>query len=298
MTEKECFIIMPITTPPEFISSYKDDCEHFSHIMQCLFKPAIEKAGFKPILPVTQGSEIIHGEIISKIESSDLVLCDMSILNPNVFFELGIRTALNKPVCLIKDNIIEKVPFDTGIINYHVYLPDLSSWIVKNEIEKLSRHINESFSKSDNSNSLWKYFGLKSTAAPPKKIGGDAEKIDYLTMQVEAIRRQLYESSDRKPSESLNDLRMQRNKERYDQMEMDDSIQHKNNNFYIFYSELPNLLSSYETSVNELNIKIQRDLEGNRIVVIPGEKLDTLPLEAFKDIRRLSDSYGIKVVIS
>lgn len=58
MTDKECFIIMPITTPTDFISMYKDDCQHFLHVMQCLFKPAIEKAEFKPILPVVQGSEI------------------------------------------------------------------------------------------------------------------------------------------------------------------------------------------------------------------------------------------------
>ena len=37
---------------------YKDDCKRFLHVMQCLFKPPIEKAGSKPILPVVQGSEI------------------------------------------------------------------------------------------------------------------------------------------------------------------------------------------------------------------------------------------------
>lgn len=135
---------MPITTPLELVSNFKDDSKHFLHVMECLFMPAIEKAGFEPILPITQGSEIIQGHIISNIESSDLVLCDMSIHNPNVFFELGIRTALNKPVCLVKDDITEKVPFDTAVINYHTYSHDLSSWIVKQEIERLVNHINES----------------------------------------------------------------------------------------------------------------------------------------------------------
>lgn len=296
MTEKECFIIMPITTPPEFISSYKDDCEHFLHIMHCLFKPAIEKAGFKPILPVTQGSEIIHGEIISKIESSDLVLCDMSILNPNVFFELGIRTALNKPVCLIKDNIIEKVPFDTGIINYHVYSPDLSSWIVKNEIEKLARHINESFSKSDNFNSLWKYFGLKSIGTPPKKSGGDMEKIDYLTMQVEAIRRQLDEPSDRKPSKLLTGPHITIKGEICDKEKISDDILRENEKFPYFYSHLQEILSGYEINLDDM-VKIQRTLEGKRIVIIPGKRLEPLPLEVFQEICKLSNIYGIQLKI-
>ncbi|AKB55197.1 hypothetical protein A9239_15215 [Methanosarcina sp. A14] len=157
--------------------------------------PAIEKAGFEPILPITQGSEIIQGHIISNIESSDLVLCDMSIHNPNVFFELGIRTALNKPVCLVKDDITEKVPFDTAVINYHTYSHDLSSWIVKQEIERLVNHINESFSKSGNCNSLWKYLGFKSFATPPERLSGDSEKLEYLIMQIDAMRKQLNESS-------------------------------------------------------------------------------------------------------
>jgi len=96
-----CFIITPITTPEPFVSKYKGDDHHFTHVLDHLFIPALRILSIEPIPPSTKGSEIIHGEIIRNLESADLVLCDMSILNPNVFFELGIRTALNKPVCMI-----------------------------------------------------------------------------------------------------------------------------------------------------------------------------------------------------
>jgi hypothetical protein len=161
MTDKKCFIIMPVSTPPELVSVYNEDSDHFQHVMEHLFIPAIKKAGFEPILPITEGSDIIHGHIISNLDSSDLVLCDMSTNNPNVFFEFGIRTALNKPVCVVKDHFLEKVPFDVVSINYHVYSPDLPLWKVENEIDKLTEHIRNSFSRSDNCNSLWKYFGTK-----------------------------------------------------------------------------------------------------------------------------------------
>ena len=138
MTDKKRFIIMPVSTPPEFVSDYKDDSEHFLHVMEHLFIPAIKEAGFEPIRPITQGSDIIHGHIISSLESSDLVLCDMSTKNPNVFFELGIRTALNKPICLVKDPFLKKVPFDTAPINYHEYSPDFRKWILEGEIERLA----------------------------------------------------------------------------------------------------------------------------------------------------------------
>lgn len=162
MIDKECFIIMPIRTPEEFVSKYKEGHEHFAHIMERLFKPAIEKAGFKPISPVTEGSEIIQANIISKIESSNLVLCDMSLLNPNVFFELGIRTAFNKPVCLIIDNSKENVPFDIRIQNFYVYSPDLDS-LNSNEIQKLAKHITDSYKNPDR-NEFWNYFSIKYTA--------------------------------------------------------------------------------------------------------------------------------------
>ena len=73
MTDKKCFIIMPVTTPPELVSTYKDDSQHFLHVMEHLFIPAIKEAGFEPIRPITKGSDIIHGHIISNLESSDLV---------------------------------------------------------------------------------------------------------------------------------------------------------------------------------------------------------------------------------
>lgn len=185
---------MPISTPESWVQKYSGDEDHFNHVLDHLLIPAIEKAGFEPILPKTRGSELIHGEIIRNIESSDFVLCDMSVLNPNVFFELGIRTSLNKPVCIIKDDLTEKVPFDTLIINNHTYLSALNPWTLDDQIEELANHIKDSFEKCKGFNSLWKYFGLSSAAQPIKEEGSDA-KIDFLIKQVEALRDKLNPNS-------------------------------------------------------------------------------------------------------
>jgi hypothetical protein len=124
---------MPITTPKEHIGLYQNDSKHFLHVLDCLFIPALENAGFEPIPPKTTGSDVIHADIIQKLSSCELVLCDMSILNPNVFFEFGIRTALNKSVVLVIDDKTEPIPFDTGIINFHKYDSSLASWILDKE---------------------------------------------------------------------------------------------------------------------------------------------------------------------
>lgn len=201
-TEKTCFVIMPITTPDSYRDTYRDN-DHFTHVGECLFKPAIEKAGFKPILPISKGSENIHANIIKKIEASDLVLCDMSILNPNVFFEFGIRTALNKPICLVKDEHVQHVPFDTLSINYHTYSSDLSAWIVSTEINKLAEHIKESYQSNEGRNPLWKHFGLSIVAKPDEKVATEDDKFDYINRKLDIVmgrlnERQFYSDNSRR----------------------------------------------------------------------------------------------------
>jgi len=176
------------------LSKYSDDREHFRHVLDHLIVPSVKKAKLNPVPPVASGSEVIHGEIIKHIETSDLVLCDMSILNPNVFFELGIRTALNKPVCLIKDDITAEIPFDTTIINNHTYSCALSPWTLEKEIDRLTQHIEDSLSKSNGFNSLWKYFSISATAHPTEKSVGFEDKVDYLNAQIEALRKLVEES--------------------------------------------------------------------------------------------------------
>lgn len=185
--KKTCFIIMPITTPKSLLTAYGDDANHFKHVLECIFVPSIEEAGLKAIPPKAKGDDVIQGKIIKELETADLVLCDMSTLNANVFFELGIRTSLNKPACMVKDELTDKVPFDTGIVNYHTYSGALRTWERDQQVEKLVEHIKDTISKGEAVNSLWKYFGLSSTAIPAP-TGGVEERLEFLTSQIEAMR--------------------------------------------------------------------------------------------------------------
>ena len=189
--QKECFIIMPITTPETMIEKYRDGDAHFTHILDCLFKPAIKEAGYNPIPPKAKGADLIQAEIIKNLETADIILCDMSCLNPNVFFEFGIRTSLNKPVCVVKDDLTESVPFDTGILNHHEYKSSIDSWHLKSEIKALSAHLTASSERSKGENTLWKYFGMKSEAEPYKVAEGTDSKLEYLTLQMDSLREKV-----------------------------------------------------------------------------------------------------------
>lgn len=96
-----CFVIMPLTTVNAHL--YAGDENHFEHVLDYLFAPAVERAEYDIIKPVFNNSQVIQGEIIHHLTTADLVLCDISGWNASVFFELGIRVALDKPVALVRD---------------------------------------------------------------------------------------------------------------------------------------------------------------------------------------------------
>ena len=191
-TSKRCFIIMPITTPKLFIDLYGGDKDHFSHVLNYLFMPALKKAGFEPIPPKSKGSPVIQADIIKKLSECELVLCDMSTLNANVFFESGIRTALDKPVVLVVDNKTSKdIPFDTRDINYHEYDSSLTGWTLEKDIPKLAQHIHDAYEDSPDHNALWKVFGLTQTGEYKPEDAKAGEKIDFLIRRTSALENEM-----------------------------------------------------------------------------------------------------------
>lgn len=191
--KKDCFIIMPLTVSEHMMPLYRDGQEHFRHVLDYLFCPAIEKAGYSPKPPIAKGADFIHKEIVKNLETADIVLCDMSCLNPNVFFEYGIRTALNKPVCIVKDDKVMRVPFDTVVLNYHQYDSALDPWNLNIEKEKLTEHIKLSIERSGGENPLWKDFGMKFEAVPAKFENTADAKLDYIRLQIDSLGQWLSE---------------------------------------------------------------------------------------------------------
>lgn len=173
-----CFIMMPITTPESVANRYSGDTGHFHHVLEHLFEPAVRKAGYEPIRPATTGADVIQGHIIRSIQSSDLVLCDATTFNPNVFFELGIRTALNLPAVIVRDIHTTSIPFDTGIINHHTYDGSLLPWSLPSEIEKLSEHMISTVNSSKGENPLWRHFGVTVNGALNTSEPSTEEKLD------------------------------------------------------------------------------------------------------------------------
>jgi hypothetical protein len=67
------------------------------------------------------GQKNILSDIVERIVSSDLVIADLTGLNANVFYELGIAHGLGRPVVLLTQNI-DDLPFD--LRSYRVVIYD------------------------------------------------------------------------------------------------------------------------------------------------------------------------------
>jgi len=183
----DCFIIMPITTPDAYLEKYDNDKDHFKHVLESLFIPAIKAVGLNPVPPKSSGSEIIQADIINNLSSAELVLCDMSILNPNVFFELGIRTALDKPVALVIDEQTAKPPFDLHMINNCPYKSSLKIYETPEDLKNLIEHLKKTLEGDSKHNSLWKYFGITSKGTYRPEDATMENKVDFLVSKIESI---------------------------------------------------------------------------------------------------------------
>jgi hypothetical protein len=83
------------------------------HVYQKVVKPVLGKW-----LECIRADEVcsigvVIEEIRDQIEKANLILCDLTFDNPNVFYEIGFSHALNKPTIMISQNPAN-IPFDAS----------------------------------------------------------------------------------------------------------------------------------------------------------------------------------------
>lgn len=106
----KAFVLMPFE--PEFNSIYKD-----------LIKPALEDAGYEVARADSFfDQQNILRDIVQGITTAQLIVADLTTLNPNVLYELGLCHGLQIPTILLAQSI-EEVPFDLRAYKILFYSP-------------------------------------------------------------------------------------------------------------------------------------------------------------------------------
>jgi hypothetical protein len=87
-----------------------------------IFRPAIEQAGLAAVRADAEifGTGKIMDQIWRGIRAAKVLVAELTSKNPNVFYELGLAHALEKPVVLVSSNQ-EDVPFDLRHIRVILY---------------------------------------------------------------------------------------------------------------------------------------------------------------------------------
>ncbi|MCB6414978.1 nucleoside 2-deoxyribosyltransferase [Faecalimonas umbilicata] len=131
---KKCFVVSPIGEDGSDIRRNADQL--FNHII----KPVCEKCGFKAIrIDHENTPDSITQGILDSLFKYDLVIADLTGHNPNVFFEIGYRASIGKPIIHLKRKG-ESIPFDVSSIRTFDYdLTDLD--VVAETRERLEKAI-------------------------------------------------------------------------------------------------------------------------------------------------------------
>jgi hypothetical protein len=106
MTEKICFIVTAIG------ESGTPTRERADNVYKYLIAPVCEDLGYKPVrVDHVNAVDNINTTIINYLKTAPMVIADMTDHNPNAFYELGFRQALELPlVPIIK--VGGNLPFD------------------------------------------------------------------------------------------------------------------------------------------------------------------------------------------
>lgn len=98
MDKPLCFVLMPFEN-------------QFNDIYEDLISATLSEYYTVARADNVSSHQSIIKDIIVNIASAKLIIADLTNLNPNVFYEVGIAHALNKPTVLLTQDI-DKVPFD------------------------------------------------------------------------------------------------------------------------------------------------------------------------------------------
>lgn len=110
----KCFVVMPFGIKPFGDGSGRT--YDFDKVYRVIIKRAIRQAGMEPVRADEGiGSKIIHTEMFKDLRDQSVVLADLSLNNPNVFYELGIRHVMASAGTVLMCQEGASLPFDVRL---------------------------------------------------------------------------------------------------------------------------------------------------------------------------------------
>ena len=148
----KCFVVMPFGEKP--FNDGSGRTYNFDKVYKILIQKAIFRAGMEPIrADEHERSGLIHSDMFKDLRDQPVVLADLSLDNPNVFYELGIRHVMSHNGTVLICNKETKLPFDVRLsrVVFYEYDGKALDWEeVEDVVPKVQRALESALTgKSD-----------------------------------------------------------------------------------------------------------------------------------------------------
>lgn len=181
---KTCFVIMPISD----VEGYPPG--HFKEVYDQLILPSVIEAGYECHLATTTSSaHMIQLEVVTKVATADLCICDLSNSNPNVLFEYGLRQAFDKPTVLLKDDKTRRIFDLSGFrdIEYDHTLRISNILKTRSDILKAIKDTTEGATDASQIFSLVKLMRLTKASIPAGDMKPETAQFELLSRKIENL---------------------------------------------------------------------------------------------------------------
>lgn len=277
---KTCFIISSIgekESEVRILADLKFDL---------VFEPVLKEFDYVVTRADMIGSpSSISYDIVNHVLNSDLAIADISDSNPNVFYELAMRNACQKPVILIK-GIDQKMPFD--IYDKRAIPLEMSNarqWIEAKEELKIQVKNADSDPDTASKSILTGYIKIN-----PKKDLTSTDEINLqlkdLMLEVRRIREEVSRSSRRVSTSASMEAMRERRKQEIMRIIYDLNDHH---NLPIPRMQLVNIIRVSNGMPENVAMVYLKRLLDNREIVENEEGLIVLP-----QMQKFDDSHGIE----
>jgi len=183
LPDKTCFIISPLGSDDSETRRKADG------LINSVIKPILDTYGYKAIAPHeidTPGS--ITRQVIQHLLEDELVVANLTELNPNVMYELAVRHAKRLPVvCLVERGT--KLPFDIATERTIFYDNDMAG--VELLKPKLSKAINEALEEKEPDNPIYRVVSdriMREVAAKDDAQSYILNRLDEISDQINTLR--------------------------------------------------------------------------------------------------------------
>ncbi len=106
-----CFVIMPFGRKPDMSGREID----FDLIYRDIIEPAIGDVGFDAVRADEEvNAGLIHKAMYERLMLSEYAVADLTVFNPNVYYELGVRHAVRPQTTVLISADESRLPFDVG----------------------------------------------------------------------------------------------------------------------------------------------------------------------------------------